>query len=179
MVPRDSRDGNLQGGTWKAERQANLVDGGDWRYAVYPCADGRFVSLAVIQEKFLRTFLAKAAVELPVELGDPDERARWPAFRAWMAVVIATRTRDQWVAVFDGDDDCVQPVLDLHEAPAHPHHQARGAFVDVDGTTQPAPAPRFGRTPSTVRRRSPYPGEGGAEALREWGLTDAEIAPFR
>ena len=161
--------GNLQGGTWAAERQANLVDGGDWRYAVYRCRDGRFVSLAILQPKFLRAFLAKAGVDLPAALGDVNDRANWPGLRTWMADVIATRDRDEWVALFDGDDDCVQPVLDLLEAPAHPHHEARGAFVTVDGTRQPAPAPRFSRTPSTVTRRSPYPGEGGADALRELG----------
>jgi alpha-methylacyl-CoA racemase len=170
--------GNLQGGTWAAERQANLIDGGDWRYAVYRCRDDRFVSLAIIQRKFLRGFLTKAGVALPTGLGDQNDRANFPAYRAWMADVIATRDRDEWVALFGGDDDCVQPVLDLHEAPSHPHNQARNAFVDVDGTTQPAPAPRFSRTPSEVVRRTPYPGEGGKDALREWGLTEAEIARF-
>ncbi len=170
--------GNLQGGTWAHERQANLIDGGDWRYAVYRCADERFVSLALLQGKFLRTFLTKAKVAVPAELGDPNDRTNWPALRSWMAGVIAARPRHEWVALFDGDDDCVQPVLDLHEAPAHPHHIARDSFVDVDGTTQPAPAPRFSRTPSQVVRRSPYPGEGGAEALRDWGLGDDEIARF-
>ncbi|MGF1598938.1 MAG: CaiB/BaiF CoA transferase family protein [Acidimicrobiales bacterium] len=162
--------GNHQGGTWAHERQANLIDGGDWRYAVYRCADDRFVSLAVIQPKFLRTFLATAQVTVPEELGDPDDRANWFAYRNWMAGVIAGRSRDEWGELFDGDDDCVQPVLDLHEAPDHPHHRARRSFVEVDGTSQPAPAPRFSRTPSEVVRRSPHPGEGGREALAEWGF---------
>lgn len=170
--------GNVQGGTWAHERQANLIDGGDWRYAVYRCADDRFVSLAVIQPKFLRRFLTKAAVEIPAELGDPNDRANWPALRAWMAEIVATRTRDEWAALFDGDDDCVQPVLDLHETPHHPQNRERGAFVDVDGTTQPAPAPRFSRTPSTITRSGPRPGEGGADALREWGLGDDEMSRF-
>jgi len=171
--------GNVQGGTWAVERQANLVDGGDWRYCVYRCADGRFVSLAILQRKFLRTFLSKAGVQLPDDLGDPNDRAAFPALRAWMAGLIASRTRDEWVALFDGDDDCVQPVLDLDEAPRHPHHVARQAFVDVDGTKQPAPAPRFSHTPSEIARRAPYPGEGGEDALRRWGLSDAEIAGVR
>ncbi len=170
--------GNLQGGTWKHERQANLIDGGDWRYAVYRCADGRFVSLALIARKFQHTFLVKAGVTPPAELGDPDGVANWPAYRAWMAELIATRTRDEWVACFGEDDDCVQPVLELREAPNHPHLQARGSFVDVDGTMQPAPAPRFSATPSEVVRRSPAPGEGGEAALREWGLSPEEIARF-
>lgn len=165
--------GNLQGGTWAHERQANLVDGGDWRYGVYRCADDRFLSVAVIQTKFLERFLIQAGVALP-EIGDPHDRANWPALRDWMAQLIATRTRDEWMACFDGNDDCVQPVLDLYEAPQHPHNRDRAAFVEVDGTNQPAPAPRFSRTPSAVRRRSPSPGEGGAEVLSDWGLTSEE-----
>lgn len=167
--------GNLQGGTWAHERQANLIDGGDWRYAVYRCADDRFVSLAIIQPKFLARFLTKAGVTVPDALGDPDDRANWPALREWMTHVVASRTRDEWVDRFGGDDDCLQPVLDLEEAPDHPHHQARASFVEVDGTTQPAPAPRFSRTPSSIARRSPYPGEGGADALADWGLSPDDV----
>jgi alpha-methylacyl-CoA racemase len=171
--------GNLQGGTWVPERQANLVDGGDWRYGVYRCADERFLSLAILQPKFLRAFLAKAGVGMPADVGDVNDPRNWPALRDWMGGIIAQRRRDEWVALFDGDDDCVQPVLDLLEAPSHPHHAARGAFVEVDGTTQPSPAPRFSRTPSAVTRRSPQPGEGGLDALHEWGLSAAEIARFQ
>ncbi len=170
--------GNLQGGTWNHERQANLIDGGDWRYGVHRCADDRFVSIALLQPKFLQNFMDKAGVSPPAELGDPDKLENWPGYRAWMAKVFAARTRDDWVELFDGDDDCVQPVLDLMEAPSHPHLQAREAFVRVGDTTQPAPAPRFDRTPSEVVRPSPYPGQGGEQALQEWGLTDQEMAYF-
>ena len=168
--------GNLEGGTWIPERQSNLIDGGDWRYCVYTCSDGRFVSLAILHPKFLDGFLAKAEVQLPAALGDPADVGNWPAYRAWMGEVIAARTRDEWVTLFDGDDDCVQPVLDLIEAPNHPHLQARDSFTHIAGTTQPSPAPRFSRTPSEIVRVSPSPGEGGEQALRDWGFTDADIA---
>src|SRR4051794_36089390 len=128
--------GGLHGGTWVNQRQANLIDGGDWRYCVYRCADDRFVSVALLQRKFLRSFLTKAGVAPPEELGDPNDRANWPGFRRWMGEVIGARTRDEWVVLFDGDDDCVQPVLDLEEAPRHPQNVERGAFVEVDGTQQ-------------------------------------------
>jgi alpha-methylacyl-CoA racemase len=167
--------GNLEGGTWRPERESNQIDGGDWRYRVYTCSDGRYVSLAIIHAKFLDSFLAKAKVSLPKDLGDPADRANWPAFRGWMAEVIATRTRDDWAALFDGNDDCLQPVLDLLEAPNHPHLQAREAFTEIGGTTQPSPAPRFSRTPSEISRLSPTPGEGGQEALREWGFSEDDI----
>jgi alpha-methylacyl-CoA racemase len=167
--------GNLEGGTWNPQRQSNLIDGGDWRYCVYTCSDGRFVSLAVIHPKFLDNFLAKGEVQLPVELGDPADLANWPAYRTWMAKVIAARSRDEWVELFEADDDCVQPVLDLVEAPNHPHLQARGSFTEIGGTTQPSPAPRFSRTPSKITRLSPSPGEGAEQALRDWGFSDADI----
>jgi alpha-methylacyl-CoA racemase len=96
-----------------------------------------------------------------------------------MAALFATRTRDEWVELFDGDDDTVMPVLDLEEAPHHPQNRQRGAFVEVDGTTQPAPAPRFGRTPSEVRRVAPRPGQGGADALADWGFAAEEIDRLR
>ncbi len=147
--------GNLQGGTWRAARQSNLIDGGDWRYGVYQCADGRFLSVALIQPKFLSTFITKAAVAPEPSLGDPDDTSNWPGYRAWMAATIVTRSRDEWVELFGGDDDCVQPVLDLAEAPSHPHLQARESFVNVDDTTQSAPAPRFSRTPSQISRVGP------------------------
>jgi alpha-methylacyl-CoA racemase len=92
-----------------------------------------------------------------------------------MAEVIATRTRDDWATLFDGNDDCLQPVLDLLEAPNHPHLQAREAFTEIGGTSQPSPAPRFSRTPSEISRLSPTPGEGGQEALREWGFSEDDI----
>jgi alpha-methylacyl-CoA racemase len=166
--------GGLHGGTWVNRRQENLVDGGDWRYGVWRCADGRFVSTALLQPKFLRGFVEKSGIDL-TGLGDGRDRANWPAYRERMAALFATKSRDEWVAVFDGDDDTVQPVLDLEEAPEHPQNVERGAFVDIDGTRQPAPAPRFSRTPSEVSRISPRPGEGGAELLREWGFDAATI----
>jgi alpha-methylacyl-CoA racemase len=170
--------GGLHGGTWVNRRQDNLVDGGDWRYGVWRCADGRFVSTALLQAKFLRGFIEKSGIDLS-GLGDGKDRANWPAYRERMAALFATRTRDEWVAIFDGDDDTVQPVLDLEEAPEHPQNRERGAFVDVEGTRQPAPAPRFSRTPSEVARISPRPGQGGADALTDWGFDAATIARLR
>jgi len=166
--------GGLHGGTWVNERKSNLVDGGDWRYGTWRCADGKFVSTALLQAKFLAGFKAKTGIDLS-DLGDPSERTNWPAYRERMAALFATEPRDHWVALFDGDDDTVMPVLDLAEAPDHPQNAERGAFVEIDGTRQPAPAPRFSRTPSEIRRISPRPGQGGRELLAEWGFSAAEI----
>ncbi len=170
--------GNLAGGTWENERQANLVDGGDWRYGTYRCADGGFVSTALLQRKFLDNFVAKSGIDLD-GLGDPNDRAAWPGYRQRMAELFATRSRDEWAALFDGPDDTVHPVLDMIEAQSAPQNIERHAFVDVDGTSQPAPAPRFTRTPSSVSRGAPRPGEGGAEVLADWGVDTAQIERLR
>jgi alpha-methylacyl-CoA racemase len=170
--------GGLAGGTWVNQRKSNLVDGGDWRYGTWECADGRYVSTALLQRKFLDSFVTKSGIDLG-GLGHPGDRAAWPAYRKRMAELFATRTRDEWVALFDGDDDTVMPVLDLEEAPSHPQHRERCAFVEVGDTVQPAPAPRFGRTPSEVVRLSPTPGEGGAEALAEWGFPTEDVERLR
>ena len=170
--------GGLAGGTWVNERQNNLVDGGDWRYGTWECADGKYVSTALLQGKFLRNFVEKSGIDLG-GLGDQQDRANWPAYRERMAALFLTRTRDEWASLFDGDDDTVMPVLDLEEAPHHPQNAARGAFVEVEDTLQPAPAPRFSRTASEIARISPTPGQGGAELLAEWGFADDEIASLR
>ncbi len=170
--------GNLEGGTWVNKRQSNLVDGGDWRYGTYRCADDKFVSTALLQGKFLRNMVQKSGVDLS-DLGDPQDRANWPAYRARVGEVFATKSRDEWAAIFDGPDDTVMPVLDLLEAPEHPQNVERQAFVELDGTVQPAPAPRFSRTPSELRRVGPRPGQGGDEAMTEWGFTSDDIAALR
>jgi alpha-methylacyl-CoA racemase len=170
--------GGLAGGTWVNERQNNLVDGGDWRYGTWECADGKYVSTALLQGKFLRNFIEKSGIDLG-GLGDQQDRANWSAYRERMAALFLTRTRDEWASLFDGDDDTVMPVLDLEEAPHHPQNATRGAFVEVEDTLQPAPAPRFSRTASEIARISPTPGQGGAELLAEWGFADDEIASLR
>ena len=170
--------GGLAGGTWVNQRKSNLVDGGDWRYGTWACADGRFVSTALLQRKFLANFVAKSGIDL-TGLGDPNDRAHWPAYRQRMTDLFLTRSRDEWVALFDGADDTVMPVLDLLEAPLHPQNVARHSFVEVGETFQPAPAPRFSRTPSQVQRVSPRPGEGGADALSDWGFSDDDVAALR
>jgi alpha-methylacyl-CoA racemase len=96
-----------------------------------------------------------------------------------MAEVFRTRTREEWCAIFEGSDACASPVLSPSEAPAHPHARARGSFLEIDGVVQPAPAPRFSRTAPQVRRGPPEPGEGGTEALEEWGVSTSAIDAAR
>jgi crotonobetainyl-CoA:carnitine CoA-transferase CaiB-like acyl-CoA transferase len=134
-------------GSWDARRGHNVTDSGAPYYDSYACSDGKWLAVGAIEERFYREFLAGLDLD-PAALPDRHDRSRWPVLRALIAGRIATRTRDAWAAVFEGTDACVSPVLDFDEAPRHPHALSRSSFVEVDGVVQPAPAPRFSRTPA-------------------------------
>ena len=104
------------------------------------------------------------------------DRKGWPALRKVVLGKIQEKTRDEWCAVFEGSDACFAPVLTFSEARAHPHNAARRSFVTVGKVEQPAPAPRFSRTPGAIRRAPPERGEGGGQALADWGFSESEIA---
>lgn len=170
--------GGLAGGAWLNQRASNTIDGGHWRYSVYECADGRFVSVAAMMDPFLKVLLEKLGLDLR-DFPEPNSRKHWASYRERLAAIFRTRPRDEWVTHFAGTDACVAPVLDLEEAPQHPHNQARGTFVEHDGIVQPAPAPRFSRTSSEISRRPPANGENTEQALRDWGFSAAEMLELR
>ena len=149
-------------GFWRDQREANLLDGGDPVYGIYRCSDGRFLTIGAIEPPF-RAALFKG---LALPQG---------ASRDEIAAVIATRSRDHWAAHFAGTDACVAPVLDLGEAPVHPHNLARRAFLDLDGVFQPSPAPRYSETildrPEPPRKE----GQDGNAILAELGYGADEI----
>lgn len=167
--------GGMAGGVWRNERESNNVDGGHWLYNMYRCADDRFVSVACLSPKLYRNL--EAALDLDPEVFSyTARRDRWPELRDRLAEILAGRTRDEWVAVFSGTDACVQPVLDMEEAPHHPHLVARETFVEHDGVVQPAPAPRFSESPTAIVRRPPVNGQDSEEVLADWGFDDREIS---
>jgi alpha-methylacyl-CoA racemase len=156
-------------GTWREERHANLLDGGAPFYDTYACADGRYVAVAAIERPFFAELLKGLGLGSPSGFGDQYDRSAWPRLREAIGGAIATRTRDEWARVFDGTDACVAPVLTFTEALSHPHAVARRAFVAIDGLDQPAPAPRFNRTPLPVPAGPAQDENGGLGAvLRRW-----------
>jgi alpha-methylacyl-CoA racemase len=170
-------------GGWRDERGVNLLDGGAPFYDTYQTSDGKYVAVGALEPQFYAALLAGlglADTELPAQL----DLTGWSALRARFTEVFAQRSRDEWVAVFAGTDACVAPVLSPAEAAAHPHNAARGVFAEIGGVSQPAPAPRFGR--SRVARPDPprrpgadtdaLLGSGEAGGL---GLTAAELASLR
>jgi alpha-methylacyl-CoA racemase len=161
-------------GGWKDERGVNLLDTGAHFYEVYECADGKFLSVGAIEPQFYAAFLEGTGLTGDPEFEQQMDKSRWPHLKERLAGVIATRTRDEWAAIFDGTDACVAPILSLGEAPSHPHNVARDAFVEREGIVQPAPAPRFSRTEATIERPPAHAGQHTDEVLGEWGVADAD-----
>jgi alpha-methylacyl-CoA racemase len=167
--------GFLKAGLWSEVRGENILDTGAPWYDVYETKDGKYVSIGAIEAKFYGELLSRLKLDrhsLPAQ----HDRARWPELREAFRTTFKSRTRDEWCKVFEGSDACFAPVLAFSEARSHPHAIARAAFVDSFKVEQPAPAPRFSRTPGMVKGAPPERGEGGAEALRDWGFgkDDAE-----
>jgi alpha-methylacyl-CoA racemase len=170
--------GAFGAGYWKDERGSNRLDSGAPWYEVYETSDGKWVAVGSTEHSFYVNTLKVLGLEA-ADFGDQHDRAGWPAMKAAFQRVFATRTRDEWVATFQGTDTCFSPVLSLAEAPLHPHQRARGNFVEVAGVVQPAPAPRFSRSKGEILRPPPEVGEHTDEVLREWGFASEEIALLR
>jgi alpha-methylacyl-CoA racemase len=161
--------------SWSEERGTNILDTGAPWYNVYETKDGKYVSIGSIETRFYQELLKKLGVP---DLGQHD-RSRWPEMHSLFSTVFKSRTRDQWCKIFEGSDACFAPVLSWSEARRDPHMVSRGNFVESAGVPQPAPAPRFSRTPGAVRRAPPERGEGGAAALEEWGFDAAGVERLR
>ncbi len=166
--------GFLAQGRWTDGTGADLPTAAAPFYDVYECADGRYLAVAADEPPFWALFLEGLGLD-PADVPDRADPQRWDALRKLIDAVIRTRTRDEWAAAFEGTDACVTPVLGLTEATEHRHNQAREVFTTAYGVVQPAPAPRFARTPGAIAGPPPRPGEGGRAALLDWGLDDGEI----
>ena len=156
------------------ERGVNLLDGGAHFYDVYETSDSKYIALAPIEPGFYATLLRHLGME-PDALPHSSRREDWPALKSRLAVLIKTRTREEWTALLEGTDACFAPVLNMEEAPQHPHNQARETFVERDGRWQPNAAPRFSRTPSGIRSPPAASGQHTRDALAQWGLGGDEI----
>lgn len=165
-------------GMWGGGRRENLLDGGAHFYDTYQCKDGRWVSIGSIEPQFYALLLEKTGITDPA-FQQQMNRGEWDNLRAKLAEVIATKTRDEWTEIMGGTDVCFAPVLDMDEAPLHPHNAARKTFIEVSGVVQPAPAPRFSATPGAVQGPPPAIGAHDEEALSEWGFSGQAIAALR
>jgi alpha-methylacyl-CoA racemase len=144
-------------GQWKDERGVNLLDGGAHFYDTYKTSDGKWIALGSIEPQFYALLMEKSGLGADPAFAAQHDQSAWPALKAKVAAMIATRTRAEWEAIMDGTDICFAPVLSLTEAPHHPHNAARGMFVEDGGMTMPAPAPRFLGTPAPAPKLASQP----------------------
>ncbi|TAJ73184.1 MAG: CoA transferase [Phenylobacterium sp.] len=165
-------------GIWKEERRSNMLDGGAHFYDTYQCSDGKWVSIGSIEPQFYALLLEKTGIDDP-DFQKQHDRSAWPELRRKLAHVIAQKTQAEWTGIMGGTDVCFAPVLDLDEAPKHPHNAARQTFVEIGGVVQPAPAPRFSATPGAVQGPPPAIGAHDREALSDWGFSDSEIGALQ
>jgi alpha-methylacyl-CoA racemase len=164
-------------GLWSDEPGTNLLDSGAHFYEVYETADGGHVAVGALEPQFYAELLRLLELD-PADFPQWD-RSRWPELKQRFAAVFAQRTRDEWAALLEPAETCATAVLAPGEAPHHPHNIARGTFVEIDGRIQPAPAPRFSRTPAAISRPASDPGADTDEALAAWGVGTAELDRLR
>jgi alpha-methylacyl-CoA racemase len=167
--------GHLADPRYNGARGTNLLDGGAWFYDTYETSDGGFIALGAIEPDFCRQ-LTELIGLAPGTLPPQGDQTSWSDMKQRMTALIGTRTRDEWCQLLEGTDACVAPVLAPAEAPDHPHHRARRTFIEVDGVQQPAPVPRFSRTPGRVQAPPARPGSDTAAVLVDWlGLTPGAV----
>src|SRR5271168_37305 len=165
-------------GFWNNERGSNILDTGAHYYDVYETKDGKHVAIGSIEAKFYAELLRLSGLQ-GEELPHQQDRKSWSKMKERVKTLFLTKTRDEWCKIMEGSDICFAPVLSMAEAPSHPHNKHRGTFVERDGVPQPAPAPRFSRTPSKIQRPPARPGEHTEEALRDWGFATADLETLR
>ena len=166
------------GGWDETQRESNMLDGGAHFYDTYECADGEYVSVGSIEPQFYALLKEKAGLS-EEDFGNQHDQAQWPAMTEKLAAVFKTKTQAEWCELMEGTDVCFAPVLSFTDAPSHPANVARDVYVEVDGVTQPAPAPRFSRTPASVRHGAHSIGQDTEETLTAMGFEAREIEELR
>jgi alpha-methylacyl-CoA racemase len=161
-------------GQWGGGRGGNLLDGGAHFYDVYETGDGKYVSIGAMEAKFYENLIERLGLA-GEDLPEQYDRSSWPAMKERFAAIFKTRTREEWSEELEGAEVCFAPVLDLDEARGFEQNRERGVFVEHDGVVQPAPAPRFDRTPSAIQSPAPAPGEHTRAALADWGFAGDEL----
>jgi alpha-methylacyl-CoA racemase len=165
-------------GMWGDERGTNMLDTGAPFYEVYETLDGEYVAVGAIEPQFYVALLDVLGLD-PAGLPPQMDRGSWPEMKERFAAVIRTRSRADWVTLAQGTEACLAPVLSMTEAPSHAHNTSRASFVEVGGRVQPAPAPRYSRTAPSTPGVPCWPGQGGDEALSEWGIGTTAVASWR
>ncbi|HEY9134428.1 MAG TPA: CaiB/BaiF CoA-transferase family protein [Pseudomonadales bacterium] len=165
-------------GMFNEERGSNMLDGAAHFYDTYETKDGKWISIGSIEPQFYKLLIEKANLDA-AKFAPQMVVGKWPELKAELSEVFLSKTRDEWCAIMEGTDVCFAPVLSITEAAEHPHNKARKTFIEVDGLTQPAPAPRFSRTKPEIRNSARLAGQDTAEVLSNWGFSADDIAALK
>lgn len=160
---------------WSDEPGANSLDLGTPQYNVYETSDGRYVTVGAGEPQFYAELLERLGLTDDPAFRNPRDRSNWDRGRDRFAATFRTKTMKEWQEILEGTDTCFAPVISMTEAPEHPHHRSRGTFVEVEGVVQPAPAPRFSRTPTGTPGAPASAGRDTTQVLRKWGFADLDI----
>ena len=166
---------SMAGNGFKDQRGSNMLDGGAHFYNTYETKDGEYVCVGAIEPQFYAELVEKSGVDAN-RFGPQMDAGQWAPFKDELAEVFKQKTRDEWCAIMEGSDVCFAPVLSILEAPQHPHNKHRATFVDVDGVTQPAPAPRFSRTQAEISHAARPPGADTRDVLADIGFDESKIS---
>jgi alpha-methylacyl-CoA racemase len=165
-------------GIW-GEFGTNVLDTGAPFYDTYETSDGKFISLGSLEPQFYAEMITRLGLADEVDLARQMDQSSWPELREKLTALFKTKTRDEWCEVLEHTDACFAPVLTMAEAAEHPHMKARNTILSEDGLLQPAPAPRFSRTPGAISRPAAWPGQHTDEVLADWGFSADGIAKLR
>ncbi|ALO46014.1 CaiB/BaiF CoA transferase family protein [Pseudohongiella spirulinae] len=157
-------------GQWRDEPGSNMLDGGAHFYDCYRCSDGKCISIGPIEPQFYTELLRRCELDQDPDFAEQMNARRWPMLKQKLQQLFETRSRAEWCELLEGSDVCFAPVLSMAEAPLHAHNKARATFVTVDGVQQPAPAPRFSRTPGELTTPPPKTGAHQQQILTDWGI---------
>ena len=166
---------SMAGNGFKDQRGSNMLDGGAHFYNTYETKDGEYVCVGAIEPQFYAELVEKSGVDAN-RFGPQMDAGQWAPFKDELAEVFKQKTRDEWCAIMEGSDVCFAPVLSILEAPQHPHNKHRATFVEVDGVTQPAPAPRFSRTQAEISHAARPPGADTRDVLAGIGFDESKIS---
>lgn len=166
-------------GRWSEERGTNLIDGGSHFYNVYKTKDDNYISIGSIEPKFYRELLEKSGLSGDSSLPKQMDESGWEEMKEKLSAIFVTKTRSEWCDIMEGSDVCFAPILNMQESIDHPHNVERKTFVEIGGIPQPAPAPRFDKTPCDIPKASSAPGEDTDAVLSDWGFGDDEIQQLK
>lgn len=170
--------GMYASGMWSDKRGTNFLDGGAHFYDTYETSDGKWISVGSIEPQFYALLLERAKID-DHDFQSQMDVLKWPDLKVKMEALFKTKTRNEWCEIMEGTDICFAPVLSFDEAIKHPQNAARKTFIEIDGVTQPAPAPRFSRTVPKIKSPPPSPGEHTETVLKDWGISEAYIQKLK